>query len=95
MVPEPIWVAELRISDRTAQKLSSVHGLQADDVRDAVQCVKGLPFTWDDDLPGGFGSSFAFTWPGGVATWSFTRRAGSTTTCGTSGVPTRRSARAK
>lgn len=48
-MPESIWVAELRISQRTAHKLSAVHRLQADDVRDAVQCVGGLPFVWDDD----------------------------------------------
>jgi hypothetical protein len=43
-----IWVAELRISDRTAAKLSSKHGLRACDVRDAVQCVYGLPFAWEN-----------------------------------------------
>ncbi len=48
-MPEPIWVGDLRISDRTAHKLSTVHGLQADDIRDAVQCVSGLPYVWDDD----------------------------------------------
>lgn len=42
-------MAELRISRRTAQKLSAVHRLQADDVRGAVQCVGGLQFVWDDD----------------------------------------------
>lgn len=44
-----IWVAELRISDRTAHKVSTRHGLHADEIRDAVQCVEGLPFAWDDD----------------------------------------------
>lgn len=44
-----VWVAELRISGRTAAKLSSKHGLRACDVRDAVQCVNGLIFSWDDD----------------------------------------------
>jgi hypothetical protein len=42
-----IWVGELRISAKTATKLSSKHGLRACDVRDAVQCVYGLPFAWD------------------------------------------------
>lgn len=44
-----IWVARLEISRRTAAKISNVHGLQEADVRDAVQCVSGLPFVWDDD----------------------------------------------
>lgn len=48
-MPEPIWVGDLRISDRTAHKLSTIHGLQADEVRDAVQCVRGLLFVWDDE----------------------------------------------
>ena len=39
---EPIWVAKLYISPRTASKLTHLHGLQADDARDAVQCVPGL-----------------------------------------------------
>lgn len=43
-----IWVAELRISDRTAEKVASKHGLRVDDVRRAVQCVEGLDFAWDD-----------------------------------------------
>lgn len=44
-----IWVAELRISRRTADKVSSLHGVQDDEIRDAVECVERLPFTWDDD----------------------------------------------
>lgn len=43
-----IWVGELHISARTAAKLSSKHGLRACDVRDAVQCVNGLNFVWDE-----------------------------------------------
>jgi hypothetical protein len=46
---ERLWVARLMISRATAHKLSTVHGLQAAEVRDAVQCVPGLPFRWDDD----------------------------------------------
>lgn len=44
-----IWVAELSISPATRTKLASIHHLDAEDVRDAVQCVAGLPFRWDDD----------------------------------------------
>jgi len=43
-----IWVADLRISRATADKLSSVHGIDADEVRDAIQCVQGLQFSWND-----------------------------------------------
>lgn len=39
---EPIWVAKLYISRQTASKLTQLHRLQADDARDAVQCVPGL-----------------------------------------------------
>lgn len=46
-------MAELRISLGTAHKLAAWHGLQADDVREAVQCVGGLPFVWDDDAERG------------------------------------------
>lgn len=44
-----IWVADLRISDATAHKISTKHGLSADEVRSAIQCVTGLDFAWDDD----------------------------------------------
>jgi hypothetical protein len=37
-----IWVAELRISRRTAQKIAQVHGITEDELRDAVECVRGL-----------------------------------------------------
>lgn len=43
-----IWVALLRVSDRTAEKLMQKHGLDADEVRDAVQCVRGLRYVWDE-----------------------------------------------
>jgi hypothetical protein len=46
---EKIWVARLGISRATANKISSDHGLQADEVRDAVLCVRGLTFVPDDD----------------------------------------------
>lgn len=42
-------MARLRISARTAEKLASKHGLDAGDVRDAVQCVAGLLYAWDFD----------------------------------------------
>jgi hypothetical protein len=47
-IVDTIWVARLNISPRTAHKISSVHGLQADEVRAAVERVPGLPFTWND-----------------------------------------------
>ncbi len=48
-VVRSIWVAELCISDRTAQKIHSEHHISPDEVRDAVVCVAGLDFAWDDD----------------------------------------------
>ncbi len=48
-LPQTIWVARLQISCRTADKISNRHGLQDDEIRDAVVCVQGLPFAWDDD----------------------------------------------
>jgi len=44
-----LWVAQLIVSDRTAEKLSSRHGLDVSDVRQAVVGVRGLGYTWDDD----------------------------------------------
>jgi hypothetical protein len=46
---ETIWVARLGISRATANKISKDHGLQADEIRDAVVCVRGLTFVPDDD----------------------------------------------
>jgi hypothetical protein len=48
-VSEPLWVARLIISPATRAKLSSKHSLNADDVRDAIVCVVGLYYRWDDD----------------------------------------------
>jgi hypothetical protein len=48
-VIESLWVARLVISVSTAKKLSARHGLDANDVHDAVVCVRGLLFVWDDD----------------------------------------------
>lgn len=44
-----IWIARLIVSSATATKLSGRHGLSADEVRDALTCVPGLQFVWDDD----------------------------------------------
>ncbi|HUZ39755.1 MAG TPA: hypothetical protein VMV17_25815 [Streptosporangiaceae bacterium] len=45
-MPEPLWVAQLVISDRTAHKLRTRHGLDPEEVRDALVCVKGLRYVW-------------------------------------------------
>jgi len=43
-----IWIATLIVSSATAAKLSGRHGLSVDEVRDALTCVPGLQFTWDE-----------------------------------------------
>lgn len=43
-----IWVADLRISRATAEKIQSKHGLNGQQVKDAVVAVRGLTFVWDD-----------------------------------------------
>jgi hypothetical protein len=48
-VPESLWVARLIVSQATRAKLSSRHHLDSDEVRDAIVCVAGLPYRWDDD----------------------------------------------
>jgi hypothetical protein len=48
-VPEPLWVARLIISQATRTKLLSKHNLDADEVFDAIVCVAGLRYDWDDD----------------------------------------------
>jgi hypothetical protein len=48
-VPEPLWVARLIISQATRAKLSSRHNLDADEVLDAIVCIEGLYYRWDDD----------------------------------------------
>lgn len=45
---QSIWVAVLYISEATAAKLSTVHGLDADEVRLALVAVRGLTFTWNE-----------------------------------------------
>jgi hypothetical protein len=48
-VPQTIWVARLDVSAATATKISSKHGLEAADVRQAIVGVPGIPFKWDND----------------------------------------------
>jgi hypothetical protein len=43
-----VWVARLSISCRTAQKVTQLHGITEVEVRDAVECVRGLYGRWDD-----------------------------------------------
>lgn len=44
-----VWVAELSISRRTVQKITQLHGITEEELREAVQCVRGLYGRWDDD----------------------------------------------
>jgi hypothetical protein len=48
-----LWVAELFISDRTAQKITQRHGITPDEVRDAIVCTAGLTYVWQNDLARG------------------------------------------
>ena len=48
-MPEPLWVARLIVSQATRAKLSSKHNLNADEVLDAIVCVEGLDYRWDND----------------------------------------------
>ena len=41
-----IWVADLKCSSRTAEKISSKHALTEAEVREAVVCRTGLRFSW-------------------------------------------------
>ncbi len=43
-----VWVAILVVSDRVDQKIVHRYGISADEVRDAVVCVSGLPGRWDE-----------------------------------------------
>lgn len=52
-VTAPLWVARLIISARTAEKLTGRHGLDWQEVHDAVVGVRGLRFVWDDDAERG------------------------------------------
>lgn len=48
-MPERLWIAGLIISRATSAKLSSKHSLEADEIREAIVCVAGLSYVWDDD----------------------------------------------
>lgn len=48
-MPQSLWVARLIVSDATAAKLASRHGLDYRDVNAAVVGVEGLAFVWHDD----------------------------------------------
>ena len=43
-----IWVAELKVSAATAEKIVTKHHLTEDEVRDAVVCRRGLRVRWND-----------------------------------------------
>lgn len=45
---ESVWVADLKISPATAEKISQKHGVHEDEVRQAIVCVQGLPYVWHD-----------------------------------------------
>ena len=47
-MPRSLWVARLIISEATAGKLSTKHGLVPREVRDAVVGVAGLRYVWHD-----------------------------------------------
>lgn len=47
-MPRSLWVAKLIISEATAGKLSTKHGLDPHEVRDAVVGVAGLRYVWHD-----------------------------------------------
>jgi hypothetical protein len=44
-----LWVAQLIMSDATKRKLSALHGLDWRAVNEAIDGVRGLAYTWDDD----------------------------------------------
>lgn len=44
-----LWVAELRISERTAAKIRGKHHVDPEDVRVALVGVQRLQYVWDDD----------------------------------------------
>lgn len=48
VVSERLWVARLHISERTAQKITSVHHITSQEVRDAVELRTGLTYVWDE-----------------------------------------------
>ena len=44
-----IWVAQLNISPRTAEKITSKHSITLEEAEQAVLCVSNLDFSWDVD----------------------------------------------
>lgn len=48
-----VWVAQLTISRRIANKITQIHGITEVEIKDAVVCVVGLYGRWDDDLERG------------------------------------------
>jgi hypothetical protein len=48
-VQESLWVAKLLISGATAKKMDVRHHVTHGQVRDAIVCVEGLSYAWDDD----------------------------------------------
>lgn len=43
-----IWVADLKISPATAEKIAGKHGISEQEIRDHVVAVAGLNFRWHD-----------------------------------------------
>lgn len=52
LVPTVVWVAELLVSDRTAEKITSKHHLDPADLRAAVLCGRALVGRWSLDRQG-------------------------------------------
>lgn len=48
-VTAPLWVAKLIISQKKGAKLAGRHGVDWQEVRDAIVCVTGLLYVWDDN----------------------------------------------
>lgn len=44
-----LWIAELLISDRVAEKIRSRHNQDPDAIRQALVCQWNLEYTWDND----------------------------------------------
>lgn len=44
-----VWIAELQVSDRTAQKLIHKHRITVEEVESATVGVPGLQGAWDND----------------------------------------------
>lgn len=48
MKPVAFWVADLLVSGRTAEKISTKHGLDVDEIRSWLVCVGGLRGSWHE-----------------------------------------------